>query len=163
MATSNPPQLAEFEGQWTLTRRIIDFAGGPDGALNGVATFIPDGIGLAYRECGTLRLQGCAPIRAERAYLWRRGAVGTIDVFFADGRPFHAFIVSSCPDAVHLCGHDTYRVAYDFDSWPAWQSVWRVTGPRKDYEMTTIYTPLALGQGMGDTGVKRDFTDGRGA
>lgn len=162
MATSNPDDLAAFAGRWSLIRRIRDLSGGPDGAMEGEATFAPDGAGLIYRETGLLRLAKMEPIRAERSYLWRQGQPGMVEVLFTDGQPFHMFRIDM-PRAEHFCDPDTYRVAYDFNRWPVWRAVWRVTGPKKNYEMTTDFAPLALKPGMGDTDMKRELTDGRGA
>ncbi len=131
--------------------------------MQGVATFAPDGEGLIYREEGELRLGKAAPIRAERSYRWRTGADHRLEVLFEDGRPFHGFSPAKALSAQHFCDPDTYEVTYDFSGWPAWRAVWRVRGPRKDYEMTTDYAPLALGPGMGDTDIKSGVEDGRGA
>ena len=44
------------------------------------------------------------------------------------------------PVADHWCDPDTYKVRYDFREWPLWRAEWRVTGPRKDYVMRSVYT-----------------------
>ena len=64
-----------------------------------------------------------------------------IAVFFADGRAFHRFVpAADTVEADHWCDPDTYKVRYDFSRWPVWQAEWRVTGPRKDYVMQSVYT-----------------------
>jgi len=125
---------AEFEGEWRIAREIEDRAGGPPGWFAGTARFTPAPGGLAYAEAGELTL-GPAVMRATRAYRWVFGPAG-VEVFFDDGRPFHAFRWDSAA-AVHPCGADLYRVCYDFGAWPVWSAVWEVTGPRKDYTLRT--------------------------
>lgn len=134
------PGLAEFDGAWRLRRTIADHRDGPDGRFEGRAVFTPEGPGLAYREEGVLRLTGQPPLAASRSCFWRADGPSRVAVSFPDGRPFHAFDLATGAEAVHLCGEDSYRVAYDFGAWPAWQATWRVTGPRKDYTMVSRYT-----------------------
>jgi len=130
--------LAAFEGDWLVSRRIADDYSGQEGQFEGTARFVPEGDGLRYEEAGTLIMGGAVPMRAERAYLWDARA-GEIVVRFADGRPFHHFATTPAPEAEHLCGEDLYEVRYDFGHWPDWRAVWRVSGPRKAYEMTSQY------------------------
>ncbi|SER97233.1 hypothetical protein SAMN04490244_104220 [Tranquillimonas rosea] len=134
------PGLADFAGRWRLTRRIEDRAAGTVATFAGRADFTPDGAGLRYDEWGTLSMPGRAPMRAERRYLWRADPQG-IAVLFADGRPFHVFDPAGAATARHPCDPDIYDVRYDFAAWPAWQAVWHVTGPRKDYTLTSLYRP----------------------
>jgi Family of unknown function (DUF6314) len=135
-------RVQSFAGTWRLERSIEDVRAGRTGRLVGEARFHPTDGGLAYHETGTLALEGAAPMRAERRYLWRDGGAGTIEVRFADGRFFHRFDAEDVrPAATHDCAADTYRVRYDFRAWPRWQAAWRVTGPAKDYAMVSTYTP----------------------
>lgn len=136
------PGLADFAGCWRLARRIEDARGALVGRLEGEARLAPDGAGLTYEEEGQLALPGSAPVAASRRYLWRHDP-GGIAVLFADERPFHLIAPGVGPEAEHLCGADLYRVGYDFSRWPEWVAVWRVTGPRKDYRMTSRYCPVA--------------------
>ena len=133
------PVLQEFEGLWRLERRISD-ALGPDAVFSGTARFTPDGQGLILDEAGRLDLAGQGAFQAERRYLWRPDGAG-VAVFFADGRDFHRFDPGQgAAVADHWCDPDTYKVRYDFSLWPRWQAEWRVTGPRKDYTMLSVYT-----------------------
>ena len=132
---------ADFAGTWRLTRVIAD-ALGPDGKFAGRAVLEPAGPGwLDYREAGTLTLAGGGTFQAERRYRWIfEGA--RVAVSFADGRPFHAFRPEGAGAGTdHPCGDDLYRVTVDFTAWPEWRTVWRVTGPRKDYRMESLYRP----------------------
>jgi hypothetical protein len=130
--------LGDFEGVWRLERRIID-ALGPDAVFTGTARFTRDDAGLVLHEAGRLELTGQGGFQAERRYLWRQ-AGAMIAVVFADGRDFHWFDPGQgVATADHWCDPDTYRVRYDFAGWPVWQAEWRVTGPRKDYVMHSVY------------------------
>lgn len=134
--------LRDFEGRWCLTREVAD-ARGPDASFAGTATFsrTADGRGLELVETGRLELVGQGAFQAERRYFWQQDGAA-IAVFFADGRDFHRF----APDggqarAEHWCDPDTYKVRYDFSTWPVWQAQWCVSGPRKDYVMWSSYMP----------------------
>ena len=134
-----PATLWAFEGNWSIERVIEDHLGGPAGQFAGEAAFRRAGQRLLYREEGTLRLGSSAPMVATRSYIWRQER-GWLQVDFDDGRPFHAVPLSvEDPEATHLCDPDRYEVNYDFTTWPTWSASWRVTGPRKDYTMTSRY------------------------
>lgn len=126
----------DFCGEWRLSRGIASEVAGQSGQFDGRAWFTPHEDGLLYREAGTLVVGGHA-MEAERRYLWRK-AGAQIVVLFEDGRPFHSFTPAQVA-ASHFCDPDTYNVTYDFARWPQWSSRWRVSGPRKDYVMTTQY------------------------
>jgi len=130
--------LAGFEGRWVLRRHIDDRLGGQLGRFEGHADFCETHGGMSYREEGWLTLGSSTPLFASRDYRWREEG-GRIAVDYADGRPFHDFVPAEGA-AFHACDPDSYCVTYDFSGWPdAWQSDWAVTGPRKDYVMTTHY------------------------
>ncbi|MFT6452010.1 MAG: hypothetical protein ACJA06_001498 [Halocynthiibacter sp.] len=145
-------ELSEFLGPWRLLREITDFSGGPMGRMSGTARFdlagpadLIEGAVLAgdvvLRESGTLRLGDGAAMAAQRSYIWR--AMGDqIAVLFEDGRDFHHFERGAVrPEAHHDCPPDIYDVRYEFAGWPgAWRAIWRVRGPRKDYESRTDFT-----------------------
>ena len=142
MAGTQMIGLKDFEGRWRLDRQIKD-ALGADATFSGTALFRRDDDGLVLHEAGRLELKGQGAFEAERRYLWRQDG-GAIAVLFEDGRMFHSFDpVGGVVDADHWCDPDTYKVRYDFTRWPVWQAAWRVTGPRKDYVMQSVYTPDA--------------------
>ena len=130
------PELSEFEGRWTLRRVIEDRRAGQTGRFAGAAVFAPVQGGLSYAERGRLELGG-ACFEAERRYDWR-AEDGGIGVWFDDGRFFHRIGAQ----AAHWCDPDDYRGVYDFTDWPRWRAVWTVSGPRKDYTMTSDYAPV---------------------
>lgn len=133
-------QLEDFEGEWQLSRQIADRRNGEEGALQGIARFVPDGDGrLRYEEEGKLSYAGQSPMTATRVYLWEADDDG-IDVSFEDGRAFHRIALDrQMPDDNHHCDPDFYHVSYDFSAWPVWRTAWRVVGPEKDYRMISEY------------------------
>jgi len=135
--------LADFKGEWALSRRIYDARAGQEGSFEGRAWFRADAEGLLYSEQGQLVLPGQRAFKAQRHYLWR-AAAGQIAVLFHDGRPFHTFNPAvRAPGASHICVNDTYHVAYDFNDWPRWSARWQVAGPTKGYVMVSCYAPCA--------------------
>ena len=131
--------LADFLGDWQLSRQITDALHGQNGQLDGRARFVTDGDGLRYAERGQLTLASGAVMQADRAYLWDADPAG-IAVRFADGTAFHEFDpVGHTTGTTHLCGADTYNVTYDFENWPNWSATWDVTGQRKDYRSVSHY------------------------
>lgn len=134
-----PLSLEDFAGDWRFLRRVTDAQGQIAARVAGQVRFGPDAEGLICDESGEMSVPGAPPLRAERRTLWRLEP-GRIVVRFADGRPFHSFDPAvTRPEASHGCAPDVYRVVYDFGHWPDWQAIWRVTGPRKNYVMTTDY------------------------
>lgn len=129
--------LSAFEGDWQLDRSVKN-ALGPDMHLTGIACFEARGDGLLLTERGTLRIDGQPKMEGEQRYIWRQQGQ-EIATFFADGRAFFQFSPTGQVAAAHWCSPDQYDVVMDFTRWPAWQAIWSVKGPRKDYEMTSLY------------------------
>ncbi|WP_375255967.1 DUF6314 family protein [Yoonia sp.] len=135
----------DFVGTWRLRRKIVDHLSGQEGHLQGEAVLTPDGDRrLIYDESGTLVLAHGTEMVATRRYLW--DFVGQqVVVTFEDGRPFHQFMPAGDVDGTdHPCGDDFYTVQYHFTTWPIWEAVWTVNGPRKDYVSRSDYAPIAL-------------------
>ncbi|MDT8344243.1 MAG: DUF6314 family protein [Thermohalobaculum sp.] len=97
---------------------------------------------LTCTESGVLRFDG-QDFAAGRVTIWHFEPGDAVRVMHDDGRAFHAFSPGR-PQTVHLCGDDRYEVAYAFAS-DDWHSHWRVSGPAKDYEMTTRYVRIGAG------------------
>ncbi len=125
--------LADFEGRWQITRRIVQ-ADGPEARLEGVAEFRTVPEGLIQDEVGRLRIGDQPEVEARRRYLWR----DDLSVWFEDGRFFH-HVPPAGGDTGHWCAPDQYDGRYDFSGWPVWRCIWEVRGPRKDYRMETEY------------------------
>jgi hypothetical protein len=145
--------LKDFVGRWSITRTIDDSLTRSTAGFEGQCIFTPRNDDVEYAETGMLYPSPGRGLVATRKYLWHQD-VDFVVIRFDDGRPFHRFNCRiDAPGDTHLCGRDTYRVAYDFSEWPVWSSIWQVTGPRKNYTMVSEYVPLdsrrALGQNSG--------------
>ncbi|MFD5857245.1 DUF6314 family protein [Streptomyces chartreusis] len=156
-----PDALAYLAGGWRAERSVRDLASGDAGEFSGTTVFEPleDGEppqglpqepppgpphgaprGLLHRESGTFVWRG-VPRPAERTLRFLPGSSrGTVDVRFADGRPFHDLDLSSGRHvADHPCSADLYRGEFTVRDADHWRSVWRVRGPAKDLVLTTDY------------------------
>ncbi|SHI90309.1 DUF6314 family protein [Wenxinia saemankumensis] len=126
--------LRPFLGDWQLVRRVRD--GGDEARFEGSARLGADGW---FVESGTWTSGSMAGLRGERRTHWAPLDAG-IAVSFADGRPFHHVVPGTGEIAVrHDCAPDLYLGAYRFELPALWRLDWRVTGPRKDYRMTSTY------------------------
>lgn len=105
------------------------------GRVAGTLSFSPGEGGLVADETGRMRLGDGPEWQTGRRTIWRQDGE-RLAVSFGDGRPFHVCDPAN-PRAEHVCTPDLYRVTYDFSTFPDWRCVWRVSGPRKDYVMTT--------------------------
>ena len=130
---TEPRVLGDFAGQWAL-HRTIDQKNGPAATFCGQASWTPHDTGLMYRETGELAITGQTPMQSTRQYVWH----SDLSVFFDDGRFFHQ-VPAQGGQTGHWCDPDQYDVTYDFTTWPAFQVVWQVKGPRKDYTMISQY------------------------
>ncbi|WP_299041000.1 DUF6314 family protein [uncultured Tateyamaria sp.] len=128
--------LADFEGVWTIARTITPKAGAA-AQFDGTARWTGGRDRSDYTETGTLRMDGTAPMQAERRYLW----LADLSVFFDDGRFFHK-VPAAGGRTQHFCDPDTYTGTYDFADWPVFRVTWDVRGPRKEYRMTSVFTRL---------------------
>ena len=131
--------MTDFAGHWHILRQIKDARGARDGSLRGRAVFTPTPTGLRYEEQGVLAFAGQPDLTARQTHHWQ--ATGDrVAVSFADGRAFHQFSLAKTTQEVrHACAPDFYLGHYDFSHWPLWTLRWQVTGPHKDYFMTTTY------------------------
>lgn len=162
----NPGQLV---GTWRLHRDIEDRRG-QNLTATGSATFTWEADGrLRWHESGTMHHVG-ADLPFHRTMFLvppqgpTAGPAQTWHVTFEDGRFFHpwpaaapaaaaagagaqgaaraqAANASSGSEVVHVCAPDLYQGEFlELAGQHAWSLRWRVTGPRKDYVMTTSYT-----------------------
>lgn len=132
--------VQQFLGDWLIDRGIEDALSGSSAGFTGRAVIAEGATGWTYEERGTLVMAGGLPMQAERRYLWKPDAEG-VDIFFDDGRFFHRLELAAQPRAAHWCDPDQYDVRYNLTCWPAWEACWQVRGPRKDYVMTSRYSP----------------------
>ena len=131
-------------GEWDVLREVRDYRSGQTGAFRGTARLVPEpgnsaGIVLSYREHGELTFASHRG-PASRSLSYRERPDGTADVRFADGRPFYQLDLRAghCR-AEHQCGADRYVAFLRVLSGDSFTETWRVTGPAKDYEMTTTF------------------------
>lgn len=135
----SPLSLQDFEGRWQVERQIDDRQAGQVLSASGEARFSAADYGLIYEETLQISVGQQVPLKATRTYLWKASLDG-IDVHFQDGRFFHQIALEHTrPSDHHACAPDSYAVNYDFTCWPNWSAQWTVTGPRKDYVMTSRY------------------------
>lgn len=135
-----PRELGDFAGAWAVSRRVDDRLAGQVVQAEGQVVLKPgDGGDLIYDEVLSLHIPGRAAMKATRRYLWRSDDEG-IRVCFDDGRFFHRITLGAAESAdTHDCPPDLYAGRYDFSRWPHWSAEWKVSGPRKDYVMTTVF------------------------
>lgn len=132
-------------GDWDVVREIADHRSGQAGEFRGRASFRsaagrPRGRVLDFAEQGELRFGGHRG-PASRRLRYHGRADGGADVRFADGRAFFGLnLRSGSCRAVHPCRADRYAVTVTWLSPDCFTEIWRVTGPDKDYDMTTVYT-----------------------
>lgn len=137
--------LKEFlSGSWSMDRLVIDHARTTIGRLRGNAIFRPSGPHLLYEERGTLIL-GEHRGQAEQTYRYDfNEGDGRALVRFRDGRLFHDLDLSSGQDRPrHACPPDIYEGVFLALGPSAWRTEWKVSGPRKDYDLVTTYTRLS--------------------
>lgn len=138
--------VTRLAGAWAFDRVIAG-----QGSMQGLATFTPlDAERLAYREQGRLKLQNGTELEAEREYVFRACERG-FDVLFTESPPrlFHTIELAASDggalsgSAGHLCNLDHYQSTYTFRGDGGLIIRHVVSGPRKDYTMTTTYTRAA--------------------
>jgi hypothetical protein len=132
--------LADFlEGEWHLIRRMRDVRRGEIGRLTGDARFSRDAPGvLAFEERGMLTL-GAMRTEAQRAYRYEVTKAG-FRVLFPDGRFFHeARLEGGRAEVAHDCAPDLYCGRYRFETLDRWFLSWRITGPRKDLMISSLF------------------------
>nr|WP_255448227.1 MULTISPECIES: DUF6314 family protein [unclassified Bordetella] len=140
--------LDQLEGSWRLRRDIA-----AEGAtMTGVAHFTRVAADvLHYEETGTLTLREGQTLSCSRRYRFiARG--DALVILFEDepdrGRQFVSlgFVPADAHTLVaadtHLCGPDTYTVAYRLALPAGYETEISVQGPRKDYTALSRYTRL---------------------
>ena len=125
-----------FQGQWQMVRIIENVREGVIGEVWGQAAFVPEAGGLTCLEEGVLRFNG-HDFHTDRVSLWRFGPDDHIEVQYEDGRPFHDFLTRD-PIALAIDGDAVYEISYEFERL-TWLSLWQLTGPGQNYQMTTRY------------------------
>ena len=140
--------LDTLRGEWAL-RRNVDPTGEQ---LIGDADFASTGeSALTYRESGILRLRDGRELSASRQY--RYCAVGhRVDVQFAEGPNTGKLFLNlefsrkswgyEATDT-HVCGDDAYHAFYRILDAGSFETVIRVIGPRKAYDLRSRYSKVS--------------------
>jgi hypothetical protein len=133
-----PDTFAFVRGQWRLERVLVDHRTGTRGRFTGRALIAVVGGELAsYTERGQLRF-GAHAGPAARTLRYQARPDGTVQVRFADGRPFYILDLRSgrC-QAEHPCNADHYQLTHLVHSADMIEEHWLVHGPDKDYHAIT--------------------------
>jgi len=130
----------ELIGTWALARQIVDRALDEHSTVDGttVLTLQLDGR-VRWAESGVLTRRDSA-IPVSRVLFVEQRAGGWF-VTFEDGRDFHPWAPST--PVRHDCAPDLYIGTLDRLDDDRWSVVWEVSGPGKDYTMTSILTRVA--------------------
>jgi hypothetical protein len=147
--------FAALEGLWTLQRKISE-----SGSMQGTASFRRVNANmLQYREQGVLRLESGWTGEASREYFYvlepGPDSPGIRIAFVTEGRPggtLHRISLRTAPGAlwptigqdVHLCDRDLYRGTYTFIDPDNHQTRVIVTGPAKNYIISTALTRIPV-------------------
>lgn len=124
-------------GAWTFTRVIDDHLAGDEKRVVGRCEFaVATGGRIRWSETGTLYSANLELPVMRTSYLEPRGAGWFVT--FEDGRDFHPWAPGE--PVVHHCGADLYAGRVSAPGPEGFTVRWRVTGPKKDYTMTTALT-----------------------
>lgn len=133
-----------LQGDWVLTRKIIDLKLNTPGFMNGTTAITkePDKgekAVLAYREEGELCF-GDYKDKVFRNYEFCFLMAHKALVLFSNGKIFHELDLSSgFAQVEHLCLKDTYRGSFRVVSSNVWLSKWQVSGPSKELILDNHY------------------------
>ena len=127
-----------FKGRWHFKRQVrgvfpdkLSFQG------QGYFTASAPPSQRLYKEEGAYT-QKNQEIPFQNTYLYEVKTPQECRVLFPDGRLFYE-ISSQSQEIEHLCGEDKYQGHFEALTPNQWQLFWRVTGPRKSYEIQTFY------------------------
>lgn len=142
MPAPTVPDPLSLLGSWTLTRTIDDRCGAETSTVQGTTDLgaEPDGR-VRWSESGTLS-RGDLSLPVSRT-LFVEPRDGGWFVTFEDGRDFHPWAPGS--EVVHPCAADTYVGRIELVDPDRWTVEWHVTGPAKDYTMSSSLTRAHAG------------------
>jgi hypothetical protein len=135
-----PPTALEptgLLGAWAFDRTIDDRHGAESSTVDGTSELaLQDDGRIRWSERGTLhRATGDVPV-SRVLFIEPHGDLWWVT--FDDGRDFHPWTTGE--EVVHPCVADTYVGRIEADGSDRWTVEWRVSGPAKDYTMTTVLT-----------------------
>jgi hypothetical protein len=129
-------------GRWRVQRTFVDHRLERSGSFSGVVDMAPigsdDQFTATYCEFGELRI-GAYRGDARRKLICVRRPDGVVAIKFDDRRAFlECDLRSGRGRAVHLCGDDRYQITWRVHASDAFVEEWRVRGPSKDYQATSV-------------------------
>lgn len=129
-------------GRWRFHRMVVDRLEGVEHRVDGVLELSAQSADhLTWEERGHWH-QPSGEVEVSRSLLLDHQPERGWWVRFEDGREFHRWAPGQA--VLHDCRPDTYRGTVT-GSVKGWTVVWEVSGPRKDYTMTTQLTPVDPG------------------
>jgi hypothetical protein len=131
--------LSYLRGTWRLRRDLHDHRSGRRGVFVGEAR-VDD---TSYVERGELTF-GDHRGRASQVRLLEAIDGETVDVRFADGRPFYRLaLVGGGWRAEHACAEDRYTVVGTLIGPDSFTELWRATGPTTRFTSMTMFRRIA--------------------
>jgi hypothetical protein len=147
VARHDTDTLAFLRGAWRLDRQLTDHRSGCRGTFTGEAEFAvtSEPAVVNYTEQGRICFGGHQG-PAFRMLVFRGLPGGSVDVRFADGRPFYRLdLATGRWRAKHVCaGRDDYVVTFRVLSPDLVEERWRAVGPDKDYVSLTVLERIAV-------------------
>lgn len=137
MPAPTVPDPLSLLGSWALDRTIDDRHGAETSTVRGDTRLTHEADGrVRWSESGTLN-RGELAIPVTRTLFVEKRGDGWF-VTFDDGRDFHPWAPGT--EVVHPCAADTYVGHVDLVDLDTWTVQWQVTGPAKDYTMSSRLT-----------------------
>lgn len=133
MTGTDPRDLA---GTWRFDRVVEDRLGPARRVTGTTELVVEEAHRVRWSESGTMTWDGGETPVFRNLFVEQRPDGWWVT--FEDGRDFHPWSVGQT--VVHPCGADTYEGRIDVRPPEAWTVVWVVSGPAKDYTMTTRLT-----------------------
>lgn len=131
------PDPLTLLGAWAFDRTIDDRHGTDSCRVRGTTVLARDDDGrVRWSETGTL-FRDDMELPVTRTLFVEPRPEGWF-VTFEDGRDFHPWTPGA--QVVHPCAADTYVGDIELIDADHWTIVWHVTGPAKDYTMSSTLT-----------------------
>lgn len=128
----DPADPSTLLGTWRFVRQIEDRRNAERGRVTGTMTLTPEGTRIRWSEHGILEWRNTRNPAYRTLFLVPRPDGWFVT--FEDGRDFHPWRPGT--QVRHPCGSDLYTGRIETEA-ERWSVSWTVTGPRKDYTMTT--------------------------
>lgn len=136
------PELDPLDllGTWDLSREIVEHPDQHSSVVGSTSLTLESDGRIRWSETGTLTRQGLQSPVTRVLHLERRDTGWFVT--FEDGRDFHPWQPGSAVE--HVCSPDLYVGTVERRSVDQWSVQWRVTGPSKNYTMTSVLTRHVL-------------------